>query len=305
MFAVILFLVSVKCQDLPFEDDESREETSDEGHELPITRRIVPYSEMIGITEYCVVGVALFYIVFYIWGGKNMQRELRDGSKALERLRKYFYVVPSRFLRVARHEHRLYVTGRRGYLGGFVTVYFSKRSDILGWLLDKMMGRKTHVVFEFVCEPQNQLAAIFSLRKKILPYQKGYNMKERKIEEVRLSLWTDFGQARQPFVEAIIVYAKKRPGQLASVDLNDVNRFETNVAGRFVARFEFVVNSSLFEFFDDETIDFVMDIADKYNKLALPQKSYEKIVRQRAAMMVSGTDFDSKTVLDKLSRKKQ
>ena len=279
---VLLIALCAAEIDLPFDDGQSQPVVEEKPAEP--THTIIPLNQMIGPIEYGALAVAIVYIVFFIVGGRTMARELKRAEKGVEKLRKYFYVVPSRFLGVTRHDYHAYVTGRRGYLGGFVTIHFTKRSDVLGFIYDTILGRRTRVVFEFVCEPERQLPAIFSLRKRILYGHTSYNLKERKIDELGLTLWTDFGAARTPFVEAACEYAKKRPGRLVSIDLNDCNRFETCVAGRFVARVELNVDCSFETFFDDETVEFVMDVADRFNKLELSDKRYDKNVRERTCM---------------------
>ena len=279
---VLLIALCAAEIDLPFDDGQSQPVVEEKPAEP--THTIIPLNQMIGPIEYGALAVAIVYIVFCIVGGRTMARELKRAEKGVEKLRKYFYVVPSRFLGVTRHDYHAYVTGRRGYLGGFVTIHFTKRSDVLGFIYDTILGRRTRVVFEFVCEPERQLPAIFSLRKRILYGHTSYNLKERKIDELGLTLWTDFGAARTPFVEAACEYAKKRPGRLVSIDLNDCNRFETCVAGRFVARVELNVDCSFETFFDDETVEFVMDVADRFNKLELSDKRYDKNVRERTCM---------------------
>lgn len=302
---MLALCVLLAISDLPFEEEGSPSPGNENQPQPTPTPEIVPLKNLIGPVEIAALLIGLVYAIFFVLGGRNMSRELKNAEKGVEKLRDYFYVVPSRFIPVTRHEYHIWVTGRRGYLGGFVTISFSKRSDILGWLWDLLRGRRTRVVFEFVCEPERQLAAIFSLRKELLSSQKTYKLEQSVIEGIDLALWTDFGVSKTPFVDAAVNYVKNHPGRLISVDLNDCNRFDTSVAGRFVARIEFEANKGLGVFFDDETVDFVMDIADRFNKLELTDSQYDDNVRARTAMMMEGTGLDAEALTKKALKKKK
>lgn len=283
---LLALAVIAKCNaDLPF-DDDAFETPPTTPTPIPAAEpTMLPISEVIGITEYCVIAILILYAIIFVVGRASMKKSLLKLSKSMEHFRNYFYVVPTRMQRITRHDFHSYITGRRGYLGGFITVSFSKRSDILGWIFDKITGRKTRIAFEFICEPETQSPAIFSLRHSLLKYQKEYQLQERKIDELGLTLYTDFGDAEKPFIDAILEYEKIRPKRIVSIDLNDCNRFETNVAGRFVARIEMEVSGRIEEFVDHQTIDFVMNICDNFNKLHLSDHTLDANVRQRATFI--------------------
>ena len=113
-----------------------------------------------------------------------------------------------------------------------------------------------------------------------------------------MKLYTDFGASRHEFIEKIVSFYSKRPGSIIAIDMSDVNRFETSMAGRFVARFEFAADGPD-AFLDDGTIDFVMSMADAFNKLRLPDKTSDKNVRRRANVIVDGTGLSAEDMLNK------
>ena len=140
---IVLFTLAAAYQDLTYEEDVPDEQKPDIGKvesTAPAETELVPWTAVMGPVEYGAAFMLLLYVVVYFIGCFRIRKELERVLRALRSMRRYFYVVPSRFRGITRHEYQCYITGRRGYLGGLLTVQLSRRCDILGWLFDKIMG---------------------------------------------------------------------------------------------------------------------------------------------------------------------
>jgi hypothetical protein len=280
MLVLVVLIALVQCE-LPFDDTPDTPLPSPSPSPTP-EPQILPYSHFLGIREFVAASLLLLYIIFYIFGTRSVHQSVAAlSSTCATPLRRYFCVVPDRLSRVSRHEYRSWITGRSGYHGGFVTFRLTRRSDPIGFIFDRILQKKTMLTFELVCEPANDVPAIFSLSNRPLDYVKEYKLKARKVEGLPLTLFTDFGASRHPFVDKVIAFNSKRPGAIVGIDLSDTNRFATRNAGRFVARFEFAVRGDLARFVDDEMVDCVMDVADSFCKLQLTEHAFEKNARRR------------------------
>ncbi|KAK8892125.1 hypothetical protein M9Y10_029348 [Tritrichomonas musculus] len=313
----LIFLFSfIKCEggDLPYDDsapkiDEDYTESNEENNNItptpePTPEITIPLKDLLGTRE-IIVGVIFFLcIIFYFKGKSNIQKSINSiEEKLAPAMRKYFLIVPDCLKSVSIHEHLLYLTGRSGYMGGFVTVKLSKRIDFIGYLWDKLFGNKTTITFEFLCSPLTQSTAIYSVRKKILHDYKPYDLKETPIPELGLTVFTDFGIAANKLTELVKNYGNKHSNLISEIDMNDMNRFETRIAGRFVARFNFIV-TDLNNIIDEETIDFMMKMADSFITLELDEEAYQRNIRVRALNASKGTDIDPQTMADSLYKNK-
>ena len=180
MIFLIFFLSFIRCEDndLPYDDsspksDDDYKDSSEEKNITPTPEPtpeiMIPLKDLIGIRE-LIVGVifALSFIIYFV-GKNNINKTIASiEEKLVPAMRKYFLIVPDYFKNVSMHESLLYLTGRSGYMGGFVTVKLSRRIDIIGYLWDKIFGNKTTITFEFLCQPLNQSTAIYSVRKKLI-----------------------------------------------------------------------------------------------------------------------------------------
>jgi hypothetical protein len=286
------FLLFVACglsevSDLPFDDDPNSDPIPvPSPSPTPSPSPIRPFSQILGIPELFAAAILLSYLLFYFIGSHWIESAVRRASRsAAAPLRKYFYVVPDLFQRITTHEFHSWVTGRKGYLGLFVRGKFTMKCDPIGWFFDKVIGRGNRLVFEFVCEPEPEQCGVFSLRYNALDYVKELKMAKVGVSEMGLNLFTDFGDAKEVFLNAIIGFHRRRPGVIWSVDLANTNRFETSVGGRIVARLEFTFREKFEDFVNEELIDFVMGIADQYVSLRLPEGVIEANVRHRAEVL--------------------
>jgi hypothetical protein len=236
--------------------------------------------------------LALLYVAFYLLGRMSMQAAIKRAGRAFATpMRKYFYVVPDILQQSTLHEFHCWVTGRKGYLGALVKAKFTMRSEPLGWLFDTIIGRGNRLVFEFVCEPEPEQIGVFSLRYNDLDYIKELKLPRENIPQMRLNLFTDFGDSKQDFLDEALAFNRKRPGVIWAIDLANTNGFDTKEGGRIVARFEFLFPHKFERFIDDELIDFVVGVADKYVSLRLPVDTLEDNVQRRAEML-TGRKFE-------------
>jgi hypothetical protein len=285
MMIILFCLCRPGSDDLPFEELDSTSPTAAQSPNPTPTATPtiqVPYSQVFGGTELAAALVGLLYIIVYFTGGVLMERSMRRASRSLgAAMRRHFHVVPSAFRRVNNHQFNCWVTGRRGYLGCLVTSRFSMRCEPLGWLFDRLTGRPSHLVFEFVCEPAAEQPATFSLRHSQIDIVREHRLTRRVVPGLDLALFSNFGAAEQPFVDLAREFAAKWRHALWAIDLSNCNRFETAEAGKVVARIEFVFAKKQIEnVITQELIDFVVKIADAYVTLRLPDDVREQNVRK-------------------------
>lgn len=314
MIFLIFLLSFIRCEgDLPYDDsspksdDDYTERT--EGNDItptpePTPEIMIPLKDLIGLRELIVGVIFILSVIIYFSGKSNINKTIASiEEKLAPAMRKYFLIVPDYFKNVSLHEHLLYLTGRSGYMGGFVTIKLSKRVDIIGYLWDKIFGNKTTITFEFICQPLNQSTAIFSVRKKLLREYKPYNLRETPIPEMGLTVFTDFGKLGVKLTEMVKDYGNKHSNLISEIDMNDMNRFETRIAGRFVARFNFVV-TDIKNIVDEETIDFMMKMADSFITLELDEEAYQYNIKQRALYLSKDMKVDPQTMADSLLENK-
>lgn len=310
MIFLIFLLSFIRCEgDLPYDDSSPKNDdeytNSEEENNItptpePTPEILIPLKDLIGIREIIVGVILVISIIIYLRGRSNIQKAIASiEEKLAPAMRKYFIIVPDFFKNVSMHESLLYLTGRSGYMGGFVTVKLSKRLDVIGYLWDKIFGNKTTITFEFICQPLNQSTAIYSVRKKLLNEYKPYNLKETPLPELGLTVFTDFGKYGDKLTEMVKNYGNKHSNLISEIDMNDMNRFETRIAGRFVARFNFIVND-IKNIVDEETIDFMMKMADSFITLELDEEAYQYNIRQRALYLSKDMNVDPQTMADSL-----
>jgi hypothetical protein len=287
LLAILLCPGRPDSDELPFEEPDSPSPTATPSPTPTPTAAPaiqVPYSRIFGATELAAALIGLLYIIFYFAGGILMEWSMRRASRSLgPAMRRHFHVVPSAFRRLNNHQFNCWVTGRRGYLGCLVTARFSMRCEPLGWLFDRLTGRPSHLVFEFVCEPAAEEPAIFSLRHSQIDIVREHHLTRRAVPGLNLGLFSDFGSAEEPFVDLAREFAAKWRHALWAIDLSNCNRFETAEAGKIIARVEFIFGKKPIEnVITEELIDFVVKIADAYVTLRLPDDVREQNVRKRA-----------------------
>jgi hypothetical protein len=292
LFVLFVVLFAEIDNDLPFADTaddlepdafaDAPDDVESSPSPVPQPPVIIPFEQFLGIKEIIAITILIISILFYIFGMRSIRRSVTSVTDSYTTpLRRYFYVVPDLFNPVSRYEYHSWITGRCGYIGGFVTIRFWRCCEPLAFLLDRLLRRQNKVIFELVCEPEMQTPAIFSLRERALPYVRDYKLKTRQIDGLPLKLFTDFGPSGAEFINSAIEFNRSRPGVIAGIDLSDTNRFETQAGGRFVARFEFNVRESIGSFVNDELVDFVMQMADSFCKLHLTDHTFEKNVKSR------------------------
>lgn len=309
-----IFLFSlIKCEgkDLPYDDTFSKNYDDSIDYDDPLTPTpaptptptpeiYIPLKDILGLREVIVASIILLSLLIYIIGKNNINKTMKQVQKKFAtELRKYFLIVPDTFKKVSKHEFLLYLTGRSGYMGGFVTIQLSKRLDILGFLWDKIMHNDTTITYEFLCEPINQSTGIYSARPKLLKEYSPYDLAETPLPEMKLSIFSDFGSSGDKFTEMIKQYGVNHTNQILEIDMNDMNRFETRIAGRFVARFKFNVKD-IDNIVDNQTIDFMMKMADSFITLELSEEAYQHNIRVRAVNISKGTGIDPQHMADSL-----
>ncbi|OHT08280.1 hypothetical protein TRFO_04881 [Tritrichomonas foetus] len=323
MYFTFLLFSFIRCEggDLPYDDsyftgqkkidissgytdDNIDNEEALSSKPKPTPEIQIPLMDIVGYREVVVGVIAVACIIIYNAGKNYISKKIATiGEKFAESMRRYFLIVPDSFKGVSKHEFLLYLTGRSGYKGGFVTICFSKRLDILGYLWDKIFGNKTKITFEFICEPLMQSTAIYSLGKSLLREYKPYNLKETQIPELGLSVFTDFGKSSEKFNDYVREYGKRHSNVIKQIDMNDMNRFETRVAGRFVARFSFDVED-IENIVDDETIDFVVKMADAFVTLELDEEAYQNNIRVRALNVAKDVKVDPQMMASSMAEAK-
>lgn len=286
MMILFLFPFSFSFSDtLPFE------ESNKTATPMPTPQKeiVVPLREIICIREYIVLFLLLLYIVVYFAGVHSVTKRKDQISSTFKSImRKFFLIVPDSFYKSKKNVLHTYITGRTYYTGAIVKVEFPKCFDIFTIIWNKIFGKKTTITFELLCEPLMKNTAIFSYRNKLLKQYAEYSLDEEKMEDSCNFVFTDFGSSKSIFINLIKEYEKKYPKSILSIDLNDMNRFETAEAGRFVARIK--LNISKIDDINEEMFDFVMKIGDEFNMLQLDQDAYSHNIHVRESLATKGID---------------
>jgi hypothetical protein len=86
----------------------------------------------------------------------------------------------------------------------------------------------------------------------------------------RMTLWSDLGDSRGPFVSIIREFVERNPVILLNIEMCDLNRFDTRNDCRYVARFEFRVIGEVREFVNEGLVDFCLSLSDAFVLAKLP-----------------------------------
>jgi hypothetical protein len=82
----------------------------------------------------------------------------------------------------------------------------------------------------------------------------------------RLTMWTDLGESREPFMAIIKNFVEANPVIVQMIEVADTNNFETRKECGYVARFEFKIIGDM----GDSIVDFLVKVADEFVLLKLP-----------------------------------
>ena len=190
---------------------------------------------------------------------------------------KYFAIVPLDFQVDNFHNARQYFTGRSGYKGGLITFSQKPKCDPLGAIYAAFTGKKDTLIIELICKPVHQTKAFFRVTKTKPEGLDAYQLKSSPLESTsRLTVYTDFGEQKQSFVEKIDKFLGEHPNSIEMIELSDMNSYDTRQESQFVARFDISVDSSDKSLLEGDLIDFIMDVSDEYVMLKLSKEQAQK-----------------------------
>lgn len=282
MFILIGLIFAIE-EEIPFATEEELAAEASRPKPTPVPP-LEPKSliEIIGIRELVVSIILLLYAVWYYIGKWSIKKEKTLITNKLNHgLRKYFAVVPDVMQPKSNHRFYSYITGRTKYFCAFVQLFLPKRCDIFGFLLDKLLMKKTMLSIELVPITDMASAAVFYLVPRKPKELNELNLKERTIEGTNLKLYTDFGPSRKVFVEEIEKFNKAHPGCIQSIIMTDTNHYITRQEGRFVCKVDLIINDKIDNIINDELADFFVKLSDEFAVLRLTEKTYDKNIRSR------------------------
>ncbi|KAH0792291.1 hypothetical protein GPJ56_003817 [Histomonas meleagridis] len=306
ILGLFFFFFSIKCEsEIPFENEqeivggeekmdlnevEENEEQEIEKEEADVkstpqpqlVQVSVPLSQILGIKEVGIGCLILLYIIIFFVGKSITKSKINKISNKLNpELRKYFAVVPDKFIERNYHQYDTYITGRKGYVGCLISPRFAKTCDPLGFLMRIVTSEKDMIAFEFILDPKYNISGMLHVSKDKPYFADDLKLKSHSLGQ-KLQLWTDFGdEQRKVFTKIINSFMEDNPGVLQLIELSNQNRFETRDSGHYVARIELNIEGPIDEFLSDELLEFVMNISDSFTMLKLPSDIQTRNERTR------------------------
>lgn len=284
MLVFLLFgLMKAIDDEIPFATDEELAEEALKPRPTPEPPLIQKsFKEIVGIRELFVLIMFLFYGIWYAIGNWIIKKERNSiTSKLNHGLRKYFAVVPDLMQPKSNNKFYSYITGRTKYFCAFIQLYLPKKSDLFGFIIDKLLMRKTHLSIELVPISDMAAAAVFYLVPKRPKEANELDLKERTIDGMKLKLYTDFGPSRKVFVDEITKFNKSHPNCIKSIIMTDTNHFTTRQEGRFVVKIDIDINDKIENIINDELADFIVKLGDEFAVLRLTEKTFVKTIKTR------------------------
>ncbi|OHS94886.1 hypothetical protein TRFO_10825 [Tritrichomonas foetus] len=330
----LLFAIAVRCDetDLPFDNDDDeildheqdKPDQQDEDQDIaddekdiqptptPQPERVrIPISQLFGKLEFGVVILLVVYVAFYISGQKILKTKTQAIYEIFSPLiRKYFAVMPRDFTIMSNNEVAIYFSGRTGYIGGICTIKYKRCCDILGILYSIFMGEHQTITFDILLEPKYQPSGIFTISKDKPYFADDFKLKQKNLPN-KLQCFHDLGKESHQFLEIITPFIKKHKNSVELIEISDNNRFEYENNGKFVVHMEFRIVGSEADFINEELIDFVMKVSDKFDTVQFPfeiqsanQRLREKLIKERTQEKEEEKPI-SKEEEEKLARKRE
>jgi hypothetical protein len=222
--------------------------------------------EVLSYREAIVVCVAVVYLLVYFAGRRVVGSKIASVTRTLlPPFRRHFAVVARGFAPRSNHKFALWVTGRTNYQGALIITSFRRTCDPLGFAWAVAFGEADVLAVEIVMHPPHCPSAMMHVGREKPHFVDRLKLKAHALGQ-RLTMWTDLGESREPFVAIIKSFVEANPVIVQMIEVSDINNFETRNEGGYVARFEFKIIGEM----GDGVVDFCMKLADTFVLLKLP-----------------------------------
>lgn len=300
MFGFLLFLFAYlsRCHEseLPFENDDdnddeepvtgddfdqdqdtlSDEDIKDNEKDIKSTPTPtpppvrIPIKDLVGKREIFIGCAIVFQVIYLIFARRYISKKIELAYEAFSPIiRTYFAVMPRNFSEKNYHEYVIYFSGRTGYIGGVCELHFRRCCDVLGTLFGFLSGDHNVIKFDMLLDPKYKPSGVMTIAKEIpLEFPPEFKLKEIPLSH-RLKCFTDFGKERHGYLELINAYISKS-NTLELLELTNGNRFDYIENSDYVAHFEFKVIGEWNQFINEELIQFVMQLSDKFTAAQFP-----------------------------------
>ena len=235
------------------------------------------------IQEKCIVGIIIFYILFYIVGSCiNNYRVKTINNILISELSNYFeYGNPIK--RKSPNQYISFYTGRTEYDCCLLHISFSPICDPLGFIISLFSRHLSFskISFEFLLHPSRYSGAQFYYFNKNLytdkyPERSKTDTLSETDNSIVISSKIEKDMLEQ-FSSRISEFEAKYPNSIEMIELSDKNHFETQNNGKFVAKFDFLLPQfqiKVDNFINSEFFTFILYLSDTY--LSLPYQKSEK-----------------------------
>lgn len=230
----------------------------------------IPIKDLVGKKEIIVACGIVFSVTYLIIARRYISKKIDVAYGAFSPLiREYFAVMPRNFSEKNYHEHVIYFSGRTGYIGGVCELHFRRCCDVLGTLFGLLTGDHNTIKFDMLLDPKYKPSGVMTIAKeKPLDFPDEFKLKEIPLSR-RLKCFTDFGKERHGYLDLINAYISKS-NTLEMLELTNGNRFDYVENSDWVAHFEFKVIGEWDQFINEELLQFVMQLSDKFTAAQFP-----------------------------------
>lgn len=269
---MLFFLI---LADIPYSDNDDDiekfyESSDDEIRQPKIQKKIkpkiiVPFYKLIRTRE--VIIILYFVLCFYVYylGKKSYSAICKEADKFVDYLSNYYAAVPHKFSLYENHSFDQIITGRYTHLVLHVVLELTKRIDIIGYLYDKIMGKKPSLILEFLLDPVDSFCGIIHIAQDKPSIFKPLKITPRPYDQ-KLVFFSDLEDSVDHIFNQVKEFYDKHPNIIKMIELSSSNRFDMRRDGRYVARFEFSMDQPN-EVLSKEVADFSVSIADAFATL--------------------------------------
>ena len=241
----------------------------------------IPLKDLLSYRELIVGGGVLIYILFFFIGKLSIDKSKKYLSdNFLSFLRNYFAIVPQYLTKQYLHRYGSYFTGRSGYQGGVISIIFPSQCDPIGKTISILKNSFPTLTIEFILTPPKPISGFLKISN-----SKPNNFEELKLKQFnlpdKLSCFTDIGEYRSEFLEIVSEFIEKNPKTIESIEFSDINTYETREESKYVARFEFSLRYGMEGFINEQLVNFIMNLTDKFVTLKLSKDIIEKNISIR------------------------
>lgn len=300
MFLFVLLSSALSINDdLPFDDDnldeqngpnkrqtrkyiQPQENETDSNATNKVKRQRLPLSQLIGVREYIFAGIALIYLLFYIFGKVSIEYQQKIIRNLFRLQLSYdFAFIQSKFMKRSNHHYEFYITGRSGYIGGIVSIAFSKRCDPIGWLIDTILRKKNNLNIDLVYAPPENLHGF--IRFSSQPSHSNYSIGIKEFENAGIHCYSDLEDSTAPFIELVQSYLQKHKDTVKLIEISDMYQGDLVETGTTGARFEFEFNRA--SQIDEDVAKFVVALSDAFLGVVSNRELMKKNKNNRVSLM--------------------